>query len=77
MNQDRSPTKPSRLARLAGSAAPLLSDVISLVSIRTPDAPQLIRRIQLMERNIILPLKVAVVVMLLQAFYSSPWMVIV
>jgi signal transduction histidine kinase len=52
-----------------------LRRIVEFLQIPAPDAPQLIRRIELMEREIILPIKAAVIAMLLQSFYltPSPW----
>ena len=46
---------------------------VELLRIPAPDAPQLIDRITTMERDIILPLKVAGIAMLLHSFYFTPW----
>lgn len=53
--------------------ARLLDLLIPLLSIPAPRSPQLLRRIKLMERDIILPLKAAGVLMLLYSFYFRPW----
>jgi signal transduction histidine kinase len=47
--------------------------LLDLLKISTPDIPELMRRIRLMERDIILPLKAAGILMLLQSFYVTPW----
>lgn len=39
----------------------------------TPTAPKILRRILLMERDIVLPAKIVAVGILLFSFYSSPW----
>ena len=65
--------KRGRLGRLANSARTLLHRMLALVKIPPPDAPQLLQRIELMERDIILPLKAAGVAMLLYSFYFRPW----
>lgn len=44
-----------------------------LLLFRTPDEQQLLRRIARMERDIILPLKLAGIGMLLHSFYLRPW----
>src|SRR3954453_17361264 len=54
-----------------------LDRIIALLKIPAPATPQLIRRIILMERDIILPLKVAGIAMLLHSFYFSRWIGIV
>lgn len=51
----------------------LLDRVIPLLSIASPHAPQLLRRIEVMERDIILPLKAAGILMLMYSFYFRPW----
>jgi signal transduction histidine kinase len=49
----------------------LLDRIVGML--RTPDATQLIYRIQHMERDIVLPVKAAGILMLLYSFYFSPW----
>ncbi|HTY08873.1 MAG TPA: ATP-binding protein [Candidatus Acidoferrum sp.] len=49
------------------------SRAIELLKIPAPEAPQLIDRITLMERDIVLPLKVAGIAMLVHSFYFTPW----
>jgi signal transduction histidine kinase len=49
--------------------------VIELLKIPAPDAPQLIDRIAIMERDIVLPLKVAAIAMLVHSFYFRPWFI--
>ncbi len=61
------------LGRLAQSARMLLRRMVELVQIPPPDAPQLLQRIELMERDLILPLKAAGMSMLLYSFYFRPW----
>ncbi len=46
---------------------------IELLNIPEPEAPQLRRRIGLMERDIILPLKAAGIAMLFYSFHYKPW----
>jgi hypothetical protein len=46
---------------------------IAALQIPTPGAPEILRRIILMERDIVLPAKMAAIGMLLFSFYSSPW----
>jgi signal transduction histidine kinase len=53
--------------------AGLPRQAVELLKIPAPDAPQLIDRITTMERDLILPLKVAGVGMLLHSFYFTPW----
>jgi signal transduction histidine kinase len=47
--------------------------IILLLRIPAPEVRQLVQRIDLMERNIILPLKVAGILMLLYSFYVRSW----
>ena len=46
---------------------------IELLKIPAPEAPQLIDRIATMERDIVLPLKLAAIAMLVHSFYFTPW----
>jgi signal transduction histidine kinase len=46
---------------------------LELLRLSAPGTPQLINRIQLMERDIVLPIKVAGIAMLLYSFYFSAW----
>jgi signal transduction histidine kinase len=55
----------------------LLDRLIALLKIPAPDTPQLVRRITIMERDIVLPIKAAGIAMLLQSFYFTPWIGIV
>jgi len=55
----------------------VLDGLIALLKIPSPDTPQLIRRITIMERDIVLPIKAAGIAMLLQSFYFTPWIGIV
>jgi len=50
-----------------------LDNVVPLLSFASPQANQLLRRIEIMERDIILPLKAAGIGMLLYSFYFRPW----
>src|SRR5215510_7718518 len=50
-----------------------LDRLISLLEIPSPEAPQVIRRVQVIERDIMLPLKAAGILMLLYSFYFRPW----
>ena len=52
---------------------PRFERLAALLTIPPPDKPQLLYRIQRMERGIILPLKVAGIIILLASFYLSPW----
>jgi hypothetical protein len=46
---------------------------IAAMQIPTPGAPEILRRIILMECDIVLPAKMVAIGMLLFSFYSSPW----
>ena len=59
------------------SAFRFIDRLTALLKIPPPDAPELLRRIRMVERDIVLPLKVAGIAMLLHSFYSSPWIRIV
>src|SRR6266581_524507 len=56
-----------------GPLAHFLDRVIAALKIPAPDTPELVHRIQIMERRIILPVKAAGVAMLLYSFYFTPW----
>jgi hypothetical protein len=47
--------------------------LIAAMQIPTPPATEILRRIMLMERDIVLPAKVIAIGILLFSFYSSPW----
>jgi signal transduction histidine kinase len=53
--------------------APLLDRAIELLRIPDPEAPKVLRRIRLMERHMVLPVKAAAILMLLHSFYYTPW----
>jgi signal transduction histidine kinase len=61
------------LLDLARLIARFPSRAVELLKIPAPDAPQLVDRITTMERDLILPLKVAAIAMLLHSFYFTPW----
>ncbi|HUA38958.1 MAG TPA: HAMP domain-containing sensor histidine kinase [Candidatus Sulfopaludibacter sp.] len=46
---------------------------LALMEIPAPDPPRLLRRIAIMERDILLPLKAFVIGMILYSFVSTPW----
>jgi hypothetical protein len=46
---------------------------IAAMQIPTPSGPEILRRIILMERDIVLPAKMVAIGILLFSFYSSPW----
>jgi signal transduction histidine kinase len=66
-----------RLGGPENALSALLDRLIALLRIPSPDPPQLIRRISIMERDIVLPIKVAGIAMLMQSFYFTPWIGIV
>ena len=51
----------------------VLDRLIKLLEIPSPETPQVIRRVQVIERDIMLPLKAAGILMLLYSFYFRPW----
>jgi signal transduction histidine kinase len=53
----------------------LINHFIKFLEIPGPDERDWLRRVTLMERDIVLPIKVALIAMLLYSFYSSPWVV--
>jgi signal transduction histidine kinase len=63
----------NRLFGKIGGLGRIMGRATDLLLIRTPDEQQLYRRITLMERDIILPLKLAGIGMLLYSFYLRPW----
>jgi signal transduction histidine kinase len=50
-----------------------LKRMLALMEIPAPDAPRLLRRLELMERDIMLPLKAFAIGMILYSFVSTPW----
>jgi signal transduction histidine kinase len=46
---------------------------IELLKIQPPETAEILRRIQIMERHIVLPIKVAGIAILVQSFYFTPW----
>jgi len=61
-------------AELALAALRLPGRAVDLLRLSPPDAERLMDRIATMERDIVLPIKVAGIAMLLYSFYSKqPW----
>jgi len=52
-----------------------LKRVSALLEIPAPDPPRLLRRIQIMERDIMLPVKVIFIAMIFHSFNYRPWMI--
>ena len=50
-----------------------LKRVLALMEIPAPDPPRLLHRIEIMERDIMLPVKAVVIGMILYSFVSTPW----
>ena len=66
--------KASLVANSQTGAFPRFLDrLIEVLRIPPPDSPKLLQRIRFMERDIILPIKVAGIAMVLHSFYFSPW----
>lgn len=51
-----------------------LKKLWSALEIPAPDSEQLVRRLEFMERNLVLPAKVVCIWLLYLSFFSSPWM---
>jgi len=65
--------KDQPLAGLLRRLRDRLDQWLPLLSFPAPESRQLLRRIAIMERDIILPLKVAGIAMLCHSFYARPW----
>jgi signal transduction histidine kinase len=52
---------------------PWLKRLFTLLEIPAPDPPRLLRRIEIMERNIMLPARAAAVGIIFYSFVSTPW----
>jgi signal transduction histidine kinase len=52
---------------------PWLNRLIELMKIPPPGTAEILRRIEIMERHIVLPIKAAGIVILVQSFYFTPW----
>jgi signal transduction histidine kinase len=68
----------TRLASLGyhssvASLARFFEPLIQLLKIPPPDTAQILQRIEIMERRIILPIKIAGIAILLQSYYFSSW----
>jgi signal transduction histidine kinase len=50
-----------------------LKRLFTLLEIPAPDPPRLIRRIEIMERNIVLPVKAVTIGFIFYSFVSTPW----
>ena len=50
-----------------------LKRALALLEIPAPDPPRLLHRIEIMERDIMLPVKAVVIGMILYSFVSTPW----
>jgi len=64
--------KALRLNSLAAGSARLVHRAIKLLEIPAPEAPQWVRRITVMEREIMLPIK-AVGILMIYSFYFTRW----
>jgi signal transduction histidine kinase len=63
-----------RLVAMTSALGRATERAVALLVIPTPEDQQLLRRITLMELDIILPLKLAAIGMLVYSFYFRPWM---
>jgi signal transduction histidine kinase len=52
-----------------------LKQVSALLEIPAPDPPRLLRRIEIMERDIMLPVKAIFIAMIFYSFKHTPWMI--
>ena len=50
-----------------------LKRLLTLIEIPAPDPPRLLHRIEVMERDILLPLKAVAIVIIFYSFVSTPW----
>ena len=50
-----------------------LKRLLTLIEIPAPDPPRLLRRIEITERDIMLPLKAVAIVIIFYSFVSTPW----
>ena len=62
-----------RLAKIATGYTRFLDALVELLKIPVPETRQVLHRILLMEREIVLPIKLAGIAMLLRFFYFSSW----
>ena len=58
---------------MKSSHEPWLKRALALMEIPAPDPPRLLRRIEIMERDIMLPLKAFAIGMIFYSFASTPW----
>lgn len=66
----------NEFAKITGPAKALESvweRFVAATQLSTPSGPRILQRIVLIERNIILPVKVVAIAIMLYSFYSSPW----
>src|SRR5262249_19511712 len=68
--------RPERLRRWGKSGLGLWQRMIELLEIPAPEARQWIRRISIMERDIMLPIKAAGIAMI-YSFYFTKWIIAV
>src|SRR5436190_8338098 len=64
--------KDSRVATIPAACARFFERLFHLLEIPAPEAPQWIRRITIMERHIMLPIKAAGIAMI-YSFYFTRW----
>jgi signal transduction histidine kinase len=55
-------------------SSPGLKRLFTLLEIPAPDPPRLLRRIEIMERNVMLPIRAFVVGVIYYSFVSTPWL---
>jgi len=65
--------KGNPLTRRGRFFARWMAQFVELLKIPPPETQNLLRRITIMERHLVLPIKAAGIVMILRSFYFSPW----
>src|SRR2546426_3936854 len=65
----------SRFGALLKACPRLLRRLVKMLEIPAPEAPQWIRRITIMERNLMLPVKAAGIAMI-YSFYLTRWILV-
>ncbi|HEV2394627.1 MAG TPA: HAMP domain-containing sensor histidine kinase [Verrucomicrobiae bacterium] len=67
------PRRRSRLARVLGAVGNLFERIIGMLKIAPPESAQVLKRIVMMERDIVLPIKAAGIAILFRYFYFTRW----
>ncbi len=64
-----------RVESVWAALPPFLNRLVELLKLPAPDTPQVLQRIEVMERDMVLPIKAAGLAILLQSFFFSTWIV--